>query len=279
MPKPIKEFHEYIGTAPASAVTLDNYLSSPAVSFLKCVVNAHGAANMCQKQFVKVRSGGFTQPAQENLQFINAGLLASIMGNFETFQKYLFSDMFEYSIYLNKFDVKSVLKRLAEISRRNEITIDIQRFAAYRDSSIRVGMILADNLKNWSSPEVVNQYFASFGLKDVHGHPRFFFSNAHVESLSVLWQLRHSIVHTASTITLPDAQKVSKLSSFGGRIIALDPQFINAVARKFHKIIKDAVENQKCVYIPNVKASISPDVKKRIDNVFKVSSSCSAWLK
>lgn len=279
MPAPVKEFHEYIGTAPASAVTLSNYLVSPAVAFLKCVVNAKDAATMCQNQFNKTRDRKLTKPALENLQNINAGLLAAIMGNFETFQKYLFSDMFEYSIYLNKFDVKSFIQRLTKVSNHSEISIDLQRFAAYRDNSVGVGMILAENLKNWSAPGVVNQYFATFGLKDAHGQQRALFSSDSIANLSVLWQLRHSIVHTAATITLPDAQKVAKLNSFGGRIIALEPQFIYEVARKMHNLVKEGVGNLQAAYVNNLKGNVPADVRRKIDDVFKVSSSCSVWLR
>lgn len=279
MPAPVKEFHEYIGIAPSSAVTLSNYLTSPAVAFLRCVVNAKDAAAMCQNQFNKTRDRKLTKPALENLQNINAGLLASIMGNFETFQKYLFSDMFEYSIYLNKFDVQSFIKKLAKASNHSDISIDLQRFAAYRDNTVGVGMILAENLKNWSSPSVVNQYFSAFGLKDAHGHQRALFSSVSISNLAILWQLRHSIVHTAATITLPDAQKVTKLNGFGGRIIALEPQFIYEVARKMHYLVKEGVGNLQAAYLNNLKGNVPADVRRKIDNVFKVSSSCSVWLR
>lgn len=278
MPAFVKEFHEYIDVASIGTVTLEDYRKSPACAFLKFAVGAKDAASMCQRQFKKKGARKYSAPALDSLHMINAGLLASIMGNFETFQKYLFADMFEYSMYLNKFSVKEFLKHLSSKLHSSEVLIDLERFAAYRNNPVGVGLIIADNLKNWQSPSIVNDYFAAFGLKDVHGHPISFYSNDSRKRLAVLWQMRHSIVHTAGTITLPDSQKIGDLNSFGNRVIALQPQFIYEVARKFHPIVKEAMEHMKSVYIVNLRPDIPADLQLKIENVFKVSSSCSAWL-
>ena len=91
--------------------------------------------------------------------------------------------------------------------------------------------------------------------------------------------MRHSIVHTASTITLPDSQKVSSLKRFGGKVISLDTQFIYEVARKMHPIIKSATENMHSVYVHNLSAGLPADLVTKINDVFKVSSTCNAWLR
>lgn len=280
---PARYFEDYIIEAEHKPITLEDYAKSPATAFLRYVVGAKDAANQCLLKFkTTTRARIYTRDALDSIHLINAGLLAAIMGNFETYQKYLFANMFEYSIYLNCFDISRFLKGLKEsvkAERSTKFEVDFTRIAGYRDSKVSVGLVLADQLSNWQSPSIVNSFFKSYGLTDVHGHKLEFYSNADKEKLSVLWQMRHSIVHTASTITLPDSQKVSSLSRFGGKVISLDNQFINEVARKMHPIIKSATGNMRNVYVHNLTAGTPADVLAKINDVFKVTSTCNAWLR
>ena len=280
---PAKNFEAYIIETEHKIITLDDYAKSPATAFLKFVVSAKDAANQCLLKFKTTsRSRTYTHDALDSIYLINAGLLASIMGNFETFQKYLFANMFEYSVYLSKFDVKDFLKDLKKAVKADNSTkfeVDFVRVAGYRDSSVPVGLILADQLSNWQSPSIVNAFFRSFRLEDAAHHKVDIYSNDSKEKLSVLWQMRHSIVHTASTITLPDAQKVPSLNGLGGKVISLDRLFINEVARKLHPIIKSATDQMKSVYIHNLKPTTPAEIRLKIEELFKVSSTCSAWLR
>lgn len=280
---PARNFEDYIIEAEHKPITLEDYTNSPATAFLRYVVGAKDAANQCLLKFkTTARARIYTRDALDSIHLINAGLLAAIMGNFETYQKYLFANMFEYSIYLNRFDITRFLKGLKESVKAEKSTkfeVDFTRIAGYRDSKVSVGLVLADQLSNWQSPSIVNSFFKSYGLADVHGHKLEFYSNADKEKLSVLWQMRHSIVHTASTITLPDSQKVYSLSRFGGKVISLDNQFINEVARKMHPIIKSATENMRNVYVHNLTAGTPADILAKINDVFKVTSTCNAWLR
>lgn len=280
---PSKNFEDYIIEAEHKAITLEDYAKSPATAFLKYVISSKDAANQCLNKFKTTsRSKPYTRDALDSIYLINAGLLASIMGNFETYQKYLFANMFEYSVYLNKFDVKEFLKSLKKAVKADNTTkfeVDFVRIAGYRDSSVPVGLVLADQLSNWQSPMVVNAFFKSFGLEDAAHHKLDLYSNDSKEKLSVLWQMRHSIVHTASTITLPDSQKVTPLNKFGGKVISLDRMFVNEVARKMHPIIKSATENMKNVFVHNLKVGTPVDIRTRIDELFKVTSTCSTWLR
>lgn len=279
----VKNFEDYIIETEHKAITLEDYAKSPATAFLKYVVSSKDAANQCLIKFKTTsRSRTYTRDALDSIYLINAGLLASIMGNFETYQKYLFANMFEYSVYLNKFDVKEFLKSLKKAVKADSSTkfeVDFVRIAGYRDSSVPVGLVLADQLSNWQSPMVVNAFFKSFGLEDASHHKLDIYSNDSKEKLSVLWQMRHSIVHTASTITLPDSQKVAPLNKFGGKVISLDRMFINEVARKMHPIIKNATENMKNVFVHNLKATVPAEIRTKIDEFFKVTSTCSTWLR
>lgn len=280
---PARNFEDYIIEAEHKPITLEDYAKSPATAFLRYVVSAKDAANQCLLKFkTTARSRTYTRDALDSIHMINAGLLAAIMGNFETYQKYLFANMFEYSIYLNHFELQKCLKNLKESVKAEKSTkfeVDFTRIAGYRDSKVSVGLVLADQLSNWQSPSIVNSFFKSYGLADVHGHKLEFYSNDDKEKLSVLWQMRHSIVHTASTITLPDSQKVTSLNRFGGKVISLDTQFIYEVARKLHPIIKSATENMKNVYIYNLSTGTPTDILTKINEVFKVSSTCNAWLR
>lgn len=283
--KPVKRFEEYIIENKHHPITLNDYLINPATAFLKYLVHAKDATKQCQTKFKVSRAKKYTDDALDSIYIINAGLLASIMGNFETYQKYLFANMFEYSIYLKEFNLSSFLKNLkntlkiSNSTTSNKFEVDFIRFAAYRDTSIPVGLVLADQLSNWQSPTMVNEYFMAFSLKDHDGNKKNIYSKDDIENLSILWQMRHSIVHTASTITLPDAQKIRSLSEFGGKVISLDLQFILEVARKMHPIIKRATENMRNNFVNNLKNDVSTDTKKKIDDIFSVKSSCSSWLR
>lgn len=278
MPKPQKEFYEYIAEGSTKGSSLLDYAESPATAFLKSVNEAKNASVACLNKFKQNKNGAYSIPAIRSIQIINAGLLATIMGNFETYQKYLFARVFEYTIYLTEFDLAQFFRNINK-SNGGEVNIDLARFSAFRDNQTAVGLILADNLKNWQSAHCVNSYFRAFGLRDAHNHQIDIISADTRESLSVLWQMRHSIVHTASTISIPDAQKVPKLHGFGDKVIALEPQFISEVARKFHPIIKEITDNIGDLFKNNMRIDLSADIKHKIDKLFLVDSTYKAWLK
>ena len=280
MARNVKEFEDYLIENPHGVVPLSNYEKSPATAFLNFVCLAKDASIQCTSKFKNGRNS-YTQDALDSMYIINGGLLASIMGNFETFEKYMFAGMFELSVYLKKFNLEKFLKDIKKASKQDANTkfeMDFSRVAGYRDSKVSIGLLLGDQLKNWQSPTIVSSYFGAFNLKSSNGQPKTIFSNDDKERLSVLWQMRHSIVHTASTITLPDSQKIGKLSSFGGKVISLDKQFINEVARKFHPIIKDATSLLKDCFEYNLRSDLTSDVSNRVANLFEVSSPCSTWL-
>lgn len=281
---PNKNFQDYIIENENGLATLSDYAISPAVAFLKYVCWAKDAAKMTLNKFRSNKRNKrlYTKDAEDSIHIINAGLLAAIMGNFETFQKYLFASMFDYSIYLNNFNVESFIKKCKKATKASDGTtfeMDFARFSAYRDTPVAVGIILSNQLKNWQAPTIVNDYFKAFALKDSQGRALEIYSNTTKEQLSVLWQMRHSIVHTASTITIPDSQKIPSLRAFGGKMITLDFQFISEVARKMHPIIKDATNHMSEVFKNNLKAETSTEVRQKIDKLFLVKSSCSVWLR
>jgi hypothetical protein len=104
------------------------------------------------------------------------------------------------------------------------------------------------------------------------------FSTDDIKKLKILWQLRHSIVHTGGTITLPDAQKVNELRSFGGHNIAFEKNFILEVSRKMHPIVKRATEGIGKAFKSSLIPNIVDSEKNRIDKLFEVKSSMNNWL-
>lgn len=277
MSKPRKEFQEYIKIAEKPIVTLDLYRESPATAFLHAAVEAKCAEEHCLNHFKIKANEEYGIAATNAIQIINASLLAYVMSNFETYQKFFFAQLIEYSIYLNKFDIDGFFKRLNKDT--HEITINIVGFAAYRENPHSVGLVIAENLKNWHNPETVNKYFGAFNLVDEHGRKLSFYSHEEINDLFVLWQMRHSIVHNAGTITLPDSQKRSCLNEYGGKSIILEEKFIIEVVRKMHKLIKEATERVKSLYLHNLSDSISETTKQKVEKLFKVSSTCNAWLR
>lgn len=136
-----KNFTDYILTnREHRVVTLAHYSVSPASAFFKYVVNAKDASVTCTNKFkTTARKHPYTDDALDSIYIINAGLLAAIMGNFETFQKYLFAKMFDYSIYLQGFKVDSFIKKIKDVykgPKSTEFEIDFVRLAAFRDNQV-----------------------------------------------------------------------------------------------------------------------------------------------
>lgn len=153
------------------------------------------------------------------------------------------------------------------------IAIDLNGLSPYRNvSDFSVGIMLADSLKNCSSPEVVNKYFRCFVNYDL-------FSKDHIKQLLVLWQLRHSIVHNGGTITRADAQKVKALNHFLNQNILLDSKFICEVSRKMHNIVKTSTCGIGEKYIDGLYTTIKPEILNKIRTFFEVKSSISVWLR
>ena len=272
-----KEFYKYISSSSTPSVSLKEYIESPATAFLKYANDAKDAAFMCNNKFSKKSNGEYRKDSLDSIHIINAGLLSSIMGNYETFQKYLFAQMFEYSIYLNKFNVSTFVKMLNHES--NEMDIELIKMAAYRDNPVGIGLMLAYNLKGWQTPSKVINYFHSFCLKDARGKRPPIYNDEDKKDLAILWQMRHSIVHTAGTITIPDSQKILDLNTFGEKEILLGPEFIPAVARKMHKLTNRATSTMGDAFILNLKHNLGHDVIERIKALFKVDSSNKGWLR
>lgn len=266
----MKEFQDYLAASAAPNVPRREYEESPATAFLRYAVDAKDAAKRCQNWFPKKTDGTFAKQSLSSLRHILAALLPAIMGHFETYERYLFAGVFDHSTLLKDFDVEAFFKALG---KEHTITIDPVRLSAYRGFGAPTGILLADNLVGWHNPERVGRYFKAFGFKTD------FFSNDDCRRLNVLWQLRHSIVHTGASITLPDAQKVPELGGFGDMPVIFEKNFILEVSRKLHPLVRDATARIKNAFIAQLVGSVTPEERKRIDKLFLVKSTTAVWLR
>lgn len=271
MARAVKEFEEYLTDGSDCHVGHDEYVAAPAVAFLRYLVEAKSAIDLCVRNLPKKGNGDFTQASEDTIQYLVVAALPGVMGHFETYQRYLFARMFDLSVHLEKFDVGNFLNSLG---KETNIDLDWGRLAAHRASGAgSVGALLTDSMSGWHSPEKVNKYFGCFRL---NFEP---FGNTERARLKTLWQLRHSIVHTGGTLTLADAQKVKSLEGLGDRRIAFEKNFVFEVARKLHPIIKTATEGLGRGFKSRLVSTVSPAERQEIDKFFEVRSSVAVWLR
>ncbi|MBW4465455.1 MAG: hypothetical protein KME07_08440 [Pegethrix bostrychoides GSE-TBD4-15B] len=269
--RPQKDFHEYLAEPSTAYVGHEDYLTAPAIAFLKYAIEAKCTVDLCIRKFPKQNSRKYTKDSADSLQHLVSAMLPSLMGHFETFQRYLFAGTFDRSVYLQDFDAEKFFKTL---SKDVQVSFDPVRLAAHRHLGVTsVGLLLADSLSGWHNPNKVNSFFNAFSLQ------RQLFNSDHCAKLAVLWQLRHSIVHTGGTLTLPDAQKVPALSKLGDKKVVFEKHFIFEVARKLHPLVKEATEGIGTAFQSKIISGIDVQAQKDIDEFFKVKSSIGAWLR
>lgn len=269
--RPTKEFHQYL-TEPTNAhVGHDAYIDSPATAFLNYAVQAKSTVDMCARNLPTRNNGRYTQASLDAMQNLVGSMLPALMGHFETFQRYMFAGLFDRSVHLGGFSSERFFRKL---NGNKEVTVDVVRLAAHRNTGVgSVGMLVADGLGGWHDPKQVNDHFKAF-FNDLN-----FFSNLAIERLRVLWQLRHSIVHTGGTLTLADAQKVMSLEEFGETRIAFENNFIFEVARKLHPIVKDSTERLRDKFYGRLLPNRTGEDLDDIRNFFQVRSPVTVWFR
>jgi len=263
---PKRSFESYLAEPGGKATALADYMATPAEAFLRYMCDAYDAFEHCKNKFTKKDDGAYMQDSDDSLRHIAVAILATTMGHFETYQKCLFAGVFERTQNFETFDPKAVLRAL------DNPTIELARFCAYRGANAPVGFSVADSLSLWHSAKTVNSYFKAMYIKqDV-------FSNDDIEMLDLLWQLRHSVVHTAAWLTVPDSQKVKQVHGKGDRAIAFEHTFINALSRRFHKLVKAANARLKQGIIPLLGATPPKEVLDDLDSFLLVKSPKQVWL-
>lgn len=268
MPK--KELTKYIEEKPAWwGNSINNYSLSPAKEFLSEVVHLSDAMNQCLRSFSKTQDGEYLQDSLDSIYRLTSSTLAAMLGHFEVYQRFLFAGVFEASRFIKDFDISNCCRIL---EKDVNLRIDINVSSSYRGQPAPIGQLIADNLKGWHEPRMVNSYFSSI-VKDVN-----LYSNNEIEDLKLLWQLRHSIVHTGGWLTQPDSQKISGLKKFGNKPVLLKYSFIEIVSKKFHKIIKSSVDRLARKFISIKIDNLSAEENELIKNLFLVKSRRNSWF-
>jgi hypothetical protein len=245
------------------------YLQWPATAFLKYTVEAKSAVDLAIRTFTRNADGSYRTDSLDSLQHLVTAMLPAIMGHFETYERYLFAGMFDASVHLAGFDVDRFIDRLGK-----DVSIDPKRLSGYRGLGAEsIGLLIADSVAGWQQPGRVTSFFDAFDLK------RQLFDKPSMRRLDVLWQLRHSIVHTGGTLTVGDAQKVAELAAYKGRKLVFEERFVYEVSRKLHPLVKQATEGMGSVFKGRLEPSTPQEARNRINELFTVRSSVSVWLR
>lgn len=261
-----KKYTSYIKAPPSWwDASSDDYKYLPAKAFLREVVHISDAITHCRRTFTKTKDRKLTKDSEDSLFRLSASALVAIMGHFETYQRATFAGMFELSAYLSGFNVQESFKSLSGTQ------ISVRAASAYRGQLFSAGQLVTDSLSDWHNPSTVNKYIGEFVPGD-------FFNKDDRAQLRILWQLRHSIAHTAGWVSLADSQKHPDLVKHAGRPLLLDPSFIPAVARRLHGVVKRSSGGCGKRFI----ARLSPETPIPANNhaaaLFRVESPRSSWL-
>ena len=252
-------------------IPIEEFELHPATALLDYTLVVKNAIEKCKKSFDKKANNHLTLESQIAIQNLTNSALASVMGYFEIYEKYLFAAMFEKSVYLTSFKERNFYKNtLGET--KEKVEIPFTQLTSYRNSHITTGLIIANSLGSWQNPEKVNSYFRSFGFAVSA------FSNDDIKDLKILWQLRHSIVHNGATITKSDAQKVDELKAYGNRKIILSNKFIYDLAKSMHSMVFNVNKRLEQAFLADLIPTITPDERHCVSEIFAVTSRNSAWL-
>lgn len=250
---------------------LPDYSREPGATFLIQALHLSDAINHCYRHFPRkpVATTEYRKDGQDSLYRLSAAALASIMGHFEIFQRFLFAGLVEITRLVSSFSMTKAVKGL---TRETRVEIDLAGLGGYRGSPAQVGRLIADNLSGWHDPKTVNSYFRSI-VDNIE-----LYSNKEQALLGVLWQLRHSIVHTGGWLTVTDAQKINELGAFGGQPILLGGRAIDSVVRRMHPLVKDSVgrlETRVRSLLPNDLSSVE---ESEVADLFAVRSTRNSWF-
>lgn len=250
-----------------------DYIEQPGTAYLKFCIYAKDSVEFCKDYFPKTEDGKHTIESTIRIQHIVNSTLALLMGHFETYQKYMFAGTFERTIEFESFDSNEFFRRvLREQGKGETLAIDTKHLLAYRDSTMAVGMLIADHVGSWHDPERVNSLFKAFGFNLC------LFSNDDVRNLRDLWQIRHSIVHTAATLTRVDAEKEHSLSDRAERTIVFTNKFIYELTKEMHLLVSQANKRLRKEIEGRLPQSMASETRSKLLKFYDVDSPNSGWL-
>lgn len=241
------------------AVTPSDYIQSPAKAFLTHASHLADGLNMCERKFQKKKDGTFHKDADDSIHRLCTATFGSLMSQFETFQKYLFAGMFEWSRAIPTLKVKHLQDRL-------KTQIEIKNAASYRGQSAVIGVLVANSLNSWHDPAVVNGYLKAF----VPGND--LYDNEAQSTLRVLWQVRHTVVHTSGWLSASDAHKVDGLASLADKPLVLGVPFVRSSIQWMHRYLKTGMTPLQAAFEGQVDPSTPAAHKDAIKALFLVDS-------
>lgn len=262
-------FEDHLIESNCSHVLLNDYIDSPGSAFLQYSLDAKDSIALCRENFPTNKDGSYTDSGKRGLENLCSAILPAFMGNLAVFQKHLFAGMFEHSALLHGFDVGAFLEC---IEKDYSSVFSPARLAAYRGTETSIGIVLAESMQGWQYPEMVNSNFSYFGFSQN------FYTDSDCRKLSVLWQLRHSIVHTGGTLTIQDSQHLEELGSWSDFPVIFNENFYFDISRIFHSLIASAVGRLEEDFRANMLDDIDRHKLNRVDKLFEVSSKCAEWL-
>lgn len=237
----------------------------PASALLRRLSGQWDAINHCKNKFPRKVSREYTSASLDSLHVACVAVFATMMSELETFQRVLYAGCYEYSIHLAAFEPDQAFKNLdkKELSPR--------LLAGYRGAHASVGRLVADSLGNWHDPAAVNCAFHGFAKWQLY-------DAVAIEDLKLMWQLRHSIVHTGGWITRPDSQKLSAISGLADHPITVGFPFIDSATRRLYRTISACVSNYGHAYIGRLAPATPAPTRAEIDDLFSVSGPRNAWI-
>lgn len=200
----------------------------PATTFLREVVEICDAVRHCQRSFARKKNGDFTKDSADSFRLIVTSAFALLMSNFETYQKSQFAILLDARFMFRFDDDLAIANKLEKVG----CNITLSRVLAGGGEFGDTGQIIADAMPGWHNAEKVNDYFK------VLFPTRNFYSKDLISEFRILWQLRHSIVHTGGQITAEDAMKIRRLKYHRDRVLEFGEDFMPAVGRRFHIMIQ-----------------------------------------
>ena len=128
-------------------IPIEEFELHPATALLDYTLVVKDAIEKCKKSFSKKANNHLTVESQVAIQNLINSALASIMGYFEMYEKYLFAAMFEKSLYLNTFNENNFYKNTLG-KTQNKVEIPFTQLTSYRNSNVTTGLIIANSLGN-----------------------------------------------------------------------------------------------------------------------------------
>lgn len=202
---------------------------APGTTFLKSIVDICDAVEDCSKKLPKSRNSALANKRSLCVRTFSASAFVLMMSHFEVYQRSLFAELINTLEFMDGLDDIDLARKL----EKEGCEINLARILAGRGDPREPGQIVADALGAWHNPERVNAYFRTVFPK------MNLYSNNSIGELLLMWQLRHSIVHTAGVITKEDSIKVAGLREFRERKVVCEAPFVSAVGQRFHLIAKE----------------------------------------